>query len=158
MPAKTSGRIQAASSWALDDVCLEELIGFALRRAHFGAENHYARLRGAHGLTPRQISVLLSLAQSGPTTIAELSERIFVDRNTLGEMITRMAKKGLVQKRVPRENRRTVQILIAARGSEALMTAGPLIVESQMEVLSAIPADDRKVLMRCLAIIANRFS
>jgi DNA-binding MarR family transcriptional regulator len=140
------------------EVRLESLIGFALRRAHFAAENHYHKLADERRLTPRQVGVLVSLVQSGPTTIAELSERIYVDRNTVGEMITRMAKAGLIQKRTPPENRRVVEILVTRKGIDELRHSLPAIVRSQAEVLEAVPARDRPVFLRCLTLIADRFS
>jgi len=139
-------------------VRIEELIGFALRRAHFAAENHYQRLLTSPGLTPRQVAVLVSLVQSGPTTIAELCARIYVDRNTVGEMISRMAKAKLVHKRVPPGNRRAVEIDITGEGFDELRHSLPVIVRSQSEVLEAIPQRDRAVFFRCLKVIADQFS
>jgi DNA-binding MarR family transcriptional regulator len=140
------------------EVRLEQLIGFVLRRAHFAAENHYQRVLDGPGLTPRQVAVLVSLVQSGPTTIAELSERIFVDRNTVGEMLSRMAKANLVRKSVPAEDRRAVKILITEKGIDELNHSLPAIARSQAEVMRAVPARDRAVLLRCLKLIAGRFS
>ena len=139
-------------------VRIEELVGFALRRAHFAAENHYQRLLSSPGLTPRQVAVLVSLVQSGPTTIAELSERIYVDRNTVGEMISRMAKAKLVHKRVPPGNRRSVEIDITDEGIDELKHSLPVIIRSQSEVLQAVPQRDRAVFFRCLQLIADQFS
>ena len=156
MPKKTRGNNNAPAT--ARQMRLERLIGFALRRAHFAAENHYQRLLNSPGLTPRQVAVLVSLVQSGPTTIAELSERIYVDRNTVGEMLSRMAKANLIQKRVPLENRRAVEILITQKGIDELRHSLPAITRSQAEVLQAVPARDRAVLLRCLKLIADRFA
>jgi DNA-binding MarR family transcriptional regulator len=104
------------------------------------------------------VAVLVSLVQSGPTTIAELSERIYVDRNTVGEMISRMAKAKLVHKRVPPGNRRSVEIDITDEGIDELKHSLPVIIRSQSEVLQAVPQRDRAVFFRCLQLIADQFS
>lgn len=135
-------------------IALESLIGFMLRRAHFAAENHYLRLAGDDPLTPRQFGVLLQLEAAGPLTIAELGKRMYVDRNTLAEMIHRMARRGLLRKRTPPDNRRSVEVSVAPAGRAALARALPVATRSQQEVLDRIPARQRAAFIRCLAAIA----
>jgi DNA-binding MarR family transcriptional regulator len=139
------------------EVRLEEFIGFVLRRAHFAAEAHYLHLAAESELTPRQFGVLLSLSQTGRSTIAELSERVHVDRNTIAEMVRRMVKRGLIGQRVPPHNRRVSEIWIAQDGLAALRKALPAAIQSQKEVLENIPPRHRGLFRKYLQLIADRY-
>lgn len=133
----------------------EDLIGFPLRLAHVAAEAHYQQLAGADAPTPRQFGMLLALHQLGRTTISDLSTRMIVDRNTVGEMLNRMVVRGLVHKEVPRHNRRVAEIWLTRSGEALLAKTLPAAIASQREVLTRVPTKHRAIFIKCLMQIAN---
>lgn len=66
---------------------LNEKPGFLFRRLDTRATLLYQKFTGQTDLTPRQFGVLLTLFQHGRMTQTDLSNRVYIDRSTLGEMI-----------------------------------------------------------------------
>ena len=69
----------------------EAAIGFLLRLLEARYDVLYQTLTRQNDITPRQFGVLMALYQGGPLTPSVLAERISCDRNTLSEMLKRMA-------------------------------------------------------------------
>ena len=110
-------------------------------------------------ITPRQFGVLMALSSWVRMTPSVLADRISCDRNTLSEMLKRMAGRRLVSKKSNPEDRRSIQIQITAKGEEALLAVIPAAAELQSLMLaplaqgrsgsfSEVPARDRKGLPR----------
>src|SRR3954470_503391 len=74
---------------------LEGGIGFLLRLLEARYDGLYQSLTRQSDITPRQFGVLMALYQQGPMTASVLADRISCDRNTLSEMLKRMAERRL---------------------------------------------------------------
>ena len=74
---------------------LEDKPGFLLRRLDARATLLYHKVTGQTDLTPRQFGVLLTLFQNEHITLTDLSQRIRIDKSTLGEMVQRMIERGM---------------------------------------------------------------
>ncbi|MEQ1711924.1 MAG: MarR family transcriptional regulator, partial [Hyphomicrobium sp.] len=54
---------------------------------------------GAADLTPRQYAVLITVAQNEGLSQTNLVDKTGIDRSTLADIVRRMLKKGLLQRR-----------------------------------------------------------
>ena len=57
-------------------------------------------------LTPRQLAVLVTVAQNEGLSQTGLVDRTGIDRSTLADIVRRMQRKGLLQRRRTKEDAR----------------------------------------------------
>jgi DNA-binding MarR family transcriptional regulator len=134
---------------------LEGGIGFLLRLLEARYVVLYQNVTRQSEITPRQFGVLIALYQHGPLTPSVLAERISCDRNTLSEMLKRMVARKLISKRNNAEDRRSIQVQIAAKGEAALLAVIPATAELQDVMLAPLRKEDRAHFLKCLLAIAR---
>ncbi len=86
----------------LDGFHLEDVGSHLLRRAHFLAEELFASEFADESLTPRQKAALVIVYQQPGLNQNALADRLFMDRNTVAEMVKRLVATGLLRRVVPR--------------------------------------------------------
>ncbi|MEI6207555.1 MAG: MarR family transcriptional regulator [Desulfuromonadales bacterium] len=97
---------------------IEKSIGFLLSK---GYQRAWALLREeieVHDLTPPQFGLLAFLWLQDGLTQVELSEKGQIDRTTIGGLIDRLEKSGLVERRPHPQDRRAYKIHLTERGKE----------------------------------------
>ena len=134
---------------------LTEKPGFLFRRLDTRANLLYQKHTGQSEITPRQFGVLLMLHQNGRMTQAELANAVFIDKSTLGEMLQRMVERGLVRRRVPKEDRRTAELWLSDAGRRVALSFVPHAEAAQQELLAPLPVEYRPLFLKCLKLIAD---
>jgi DNA-binding MarR family transcriptional regulator len=142
--------VELARNWQL-----EGGVGFLLRLLEARYDGLYQSLTRQTDITPRQFGVLMALYQEGPMTASVLADRISCDRNTLSEMLKRMAERRLLSKKGNPEDRRSIQVQITAKGEEALLAVIPAAAELQNLMLAPLRKEDRTHFLKCLLAIAK---
>jgi DNA-binding MarR family transcriptional regulator len=102
---------------------IENSLGFLLSK---GYQRAWALLReeiDQYELTPPQFGLLAFLWREDGQTQTELSENGQIDRTTIGGLIDRLEKIGLVERRPHPQDRRAYKIHLTSRGREL---EGPL--------------------------------
>jgi DNA-binding MarR family transcriptional regulator len=84
-----------------------------------------------------------------------LATHIRVDRSTLGEMINRMADRGLIRKELNDADRRSATVTLAKPGEQALLRLAAGAAQLQEELLAPLPAEDRAHFLRCIKLVAE---
>ena len=101
-------------------------------------------LRSAYGLTGAQLAMLRIVAESGSTTLAELRARLIMHPATLGQLIDRLAAKGLVRvARDERDGRR--RRVTPTEAGRALLGRAPLAGPVRLRAVQADPARLRRL-------------
>ena len=134
---------------------LESGIGFLLRLLEAKYDGLYQSMTRQTDITPRQFGVLMALLQQGPMTPSALADRISCDRNTLSEMLKRMTARRLISKKSHPGDRRSIQVQITAKGTNALMAVVPAAARLQDLMLAPLSPDDRAHFLRCMLAIAK---
>jgi len=134
---------------------LDHGIGFLVRLIETRATALYDRLTEQNEITPRQFGAMLTLYQRGTLTLTELATHIRVDRSTLGEMINRMAERGLIKKETNGSDRRSATITLDKIGQEALLRLVAGAAQLQEELLAPLPIKDRAQFLRCMKLVAE---
>jgi MarR family transcriptional regulator, temperature-dependent positive regulator of motility len=145
----------AAAAKTARDWQLEGGIGFLLRLLEARYDVLYQTLTRQNDITPRQFGVLMALYQGGPLTPSVLAERISCDRNTLSEMLKRMAERKLISKKNNAEDRRSIQVQITAKGEAALLAVVPAAAELQNLMMAPLRKEDRAHFLKCMLAIAK---
>jgi MarR family transcriptional regulator, temperature-dependent positive regulator of motility len=147
---KSASAADIARHWQL-----EGGIGFLLRLLEARYDVLYQNVTRQSEITPRQFGVLIALYQQGPLTPSVLAERISCDRNTLSEMLKRMAARKLISKKNNADDRRSIQVQITAKGETALLDVIPATAELQNLMLAPLRKEDRSHFLKCLLAMAK---
>lgn len=108
---------------------------------------------GQGDLTPRQYAVLLTVSTNEGLSQTHLVERTGIDRSTLADIVRRMLKKGLLQRRRTKEDARAYAVKLTDEGWRVLKSAEPLARKVDEQILSALPASQREKLLSDLYAI-----
>jgi DNA-binding MarR family transcriptional regulator len=107
------------------------------------------------GLTPRQLAVLITVSQNEGLSQTGLVERTGIDRSTLADIVRRMQRKGLLQRRRTKEDARAYAVKITDEGRRVLRTAEPLAKKVDDKVLDALPGKQREQFIDDLQAIVD---
>ncbi|MFA5957410.1 MarR family winged helix-turn-helix transcriptional regulator [Hyphomicrobium sp.] len=98
---------------------------------------------GNDELTPRQYAILLTVAQNEGLSQTQLVDLTGIDRSTLADVVRRMLKKGLLQRRRTRDDARAYAVKLTDEGSRVLKTHDPMARRVDERILSSLPAQQR---------------
>lgn len=114
-----------------------------LHRAGQCAGDIFQGRLGATDLTPRQFAVLVTVAQNEGLSQTHLVDKTGIDRSTLADIVRRMLKKNLLQRRRTREDARAYAVKLTEEGWRTLRTVEPAAIEVDHIILSALEQSDR---------------
>ena len=126
-----------------------------LHRAGQCAADAFAAELGEGDLTARQFAVLVTVSQNEGLSQTGLVERTGIDRSTLADIVRRMLKKGLLQRRRTREDARAYAVKLTDEGLRILRAAEPLTRRVDERILLALPGPQRERFMQDLNAIVH---
>ncbi len=106
-------------------------------------------------LTPRQYAVLITVANNEGLSQTGLVERTGIDRSTLADIVRRMLKKGLLQRRRTKEDARAYAVKLTEEGRRVLKTVEPLSRRVDDKILDSLPPKQRDQFLEDLAVIVD---
>ncbi len=106
-------------------------------------------------LTPRQYAVLVAVAENEGLSQTDLVDVTGIDRSTLADIIRRMLKKGLVQRRRTKEDARAYAVKLTEEGRRILQAAEPMAKKVDERILQALPAAERDRFLSDLNMIVE---
>lgn len=126
-----------------------------LHRAGQCAAEVFQTELGSGDITPRQFAVLVTVSQNEGLSQTHLVDRTGIDRSTLADIVRRMLKKGLLQRRRTREDARAYAVKLTEEGWRVLKSVEPLSRRVDERILASLPAGQRDRLLSDLnAIVA----
>lgn len=114
----------------------------------------YAR----HGLGEGDFDVLATLRRQGhpfALTPSELVERTMVTSGAVSKRVDRLAERGLVVRRPRQSDRRSVVVVLTARGRRVIDGAMEEHVANEARLLAGLSPDERAALGTLLASLAT---
>jgi DNA-binding MarR family transcriptional regulator len=108
---------------------------------------------GGDDLTPRQYAILSTVARNEGVSQTQLVELTGIDRSTLADVVRRMIKKGLLQRRRTRDDARAYAVKVTDEGSKVLKAREPLARKVDERILSGLPAQQRDRFIQDLGAI-----
>lgn len=110
---------------------------------------------GVDELTPRQYAILLTVAQHEGLSQTSLVEKTGIDRSTLADIIRRLLKKGLIQRRRTKEDARAYAVRLTESGTRILKQVEPLARRVDDRILAALPGQQRERFVQDLNTIVR---
>lgn len=129
-----------------------------LKRSAQFAANLFAEHNGYGGLTHRQFTVLLAVAQNEGASQTQLVRATGIDRSTLADLVARLLKHGYLQRKRTREDGRTNTIKLSAAGRRALQAAQPGAAAVDMELINAVPESLQREFLDALHAISESYA
>jgi DNA-binding MarR family transcriptional regulator len=126
-----------------------------LHRAGQCAEELFTSETGKTDLTPRQFAILASVAQQPDISQTGLVEQTGVDRSTLADIVRRLVKKGLLQRKRTRRDARMYAVRLTPKGQGALTAAKPAATRVDQRLLTPLRVDERGHFLHALAEIVR---
>jgi DNA-binding MarR family transcriptional regulator len=134
---------------------IEKSVGFLLAKAYQRACALFNEEFAGYDLTPQQFGLLAFLWIEDGLSQTVLSGRSQIDRTTMGGIIDRLEKEGLVERRPHPDDRRAYQVFLTKKGKslerELCAVAGRVI----SKVTSPLSEDEHQTLIQLLEKIRH---
>lgn len=136
---------------------LKECINYLLTNAQNTVHLHFKSKLQPFDITPAQYMVLYFLSGQGSLSPSKLAELCRLDTSTMTGILTRMEKKGLIERQHCTSDRRSVDICITQEGIRLMPSILPVIDRCNEEALSCLSPEEQRVLKEyLLRILAAR--
>lgn len=152
-PADAREQVAPAVRRILDEFRLEDVGSHLMRRAHFMAEELFAQEFADESLTPRQKAALIIVYQQPGLNQNALADRLFMDRNTVAEMVKRLAASGLLKRVSAKDDQRAYELFLSGAGAALLNRVMPRDVLVEQRVLERLPEEYRPLFIKCLHML-----
>ena len=106
-------------------------------------------------LTPVQFTVLDAIQRLNKPSGSDIIRSTRIDRSTLSDVLIRMAKRGLISKRLRKGDLRSHVLTLTAAGFEALKQSQPAVGSAVKRLVSTLSPAERKAFLDGIQRIAN---
>jgi DNA-binding MarR family transcriptional regulator len=101
-------------------------------------------------LTPRQFAVLVAVAARESATQTTITDDTGIDRSTMVDVVRRLMKRGLLQRRRSRSDARAYIVRLTDEGRRVVQAAGPEAVQVDKAIMTALAPEERDVFVEAL--------
>ncbi|MDR1797574.1 MAG: MarR family transcriptional regulator [Clostridiales Family XIII bacterium] len=108
-----------------------------------------------YDITPGQYGVLNYLWENGDATPKDLAAALALENSTVSGVLDRMQKKGLIDRRIDEEDRRSVRIALTPKGAALKKDVLQAIEEMNEAVLGAFDKKTAQTLLAALRVIGK---
>ena len=129
--------------------------GHLLRRCQQIAVAIFLQECEALDLTPLQYVVLGALESGGEMDQNRLGGLTALDRTTVGTVLSKLAGRGLVERRRSDTDKRFNAITLTDDGRALLARAVPAVADAQARILAPLAPDDRDRFLHYLQQVAD---
>ncbi|MDQ8698981.1 MarR family transcriptional regulator [Hyphomicrobium sp. LHD-15] len=98
----------------------------------------YQAEMASHDLTARQYAVLFALAHSEGLSQSKLVDATGIDRSTMADIVRRMLKKGIIQRKRDKEDARAYDVKITEEGVRLFKAVTPIVNRIEEKLLSSL--------------------
>jgi DNA-binding MarR family transcriptional regulator len=124
--------------------------GHLIRRAQQIAVALFMEECGESGITPVQYACLKALKENPGVDATRLSALIAFDRSTIGNVLERLERKGLIQRFASSEDKRIKLLRLDPSGGALLRKLEAAVNRSQRRILAPLTAAQQRTLIKLL--------
>jgi DNA-binding MarR family transcriptional regulator len=123
---------------------LSDKPGFLIRRAHQVTASIFEASAGRFEVTPAQHVIMTAVHKHPAIDQATLAARVALDKVTVGQVVTRLARRGLLARADSPTDGRSWLLSLTPTGTRLLRAMQPAIRRSQQELLSPLSPAQRR--------------
>ena len=128
-----------------------------LRHAWYGLNQAFRRRIAHTGVTPDQFTALRTILEGDRKGMlqSEMTRLMASDPNTVGSLIDRMEKAGLIERRPHETDRRAYRIRLKPAGQKKYEEVRAMALDLPRDILRALPEKRREAFLTELALVAD---
>ncbi len=146
---------QSNSRSKAETVILEEQPGYYIRRLQQIAVAIFLEETEAHGVTPVQYAALHAAQRQSGLDQRTLAATIGFDTSTIGGVIDRLEKRGLIERLASPTDRRVRLLQVTPAGATLIDELVPDMLKAQQRILAPLPAADRPRFLAMLKTVVD---
>ncbi len=132
---------------------LERSILHLLRRVDQCAAQLYTTESSDRDLTLRQLAILTAISQQEDLSQTDLVSITGIDRSTVAGIVSRLIRKGLLERRRSPSDGRAYCVRLSKRGAKAVAGADRLYTKIEKKLLAGVPASEANQFVSTLKTI-----
>jgi MarR family transcriptional regulator, lower aerobic nicotinate degradation pathway regulator len=130
------------------------LPGHLIRRVHQASTAYFAEECGVD-LTAVQYAALVAIGSHPGIDATRLSQVIYFDRSTIGDVLDRIESKGWIVRQSTDHDKRIKLLTLSPAGQEVLRQVAPAIRRVQERLLAPLTPGEAKTIIRLLTKMAD---
>lgn len=134
---------------------LQQMPGHLIRRAQQVSTAIFSEEMTAFDLTSVQLVALAAIVDQPGLVATRLAERIDFDKATIGAVVERLVRKGLVVRSASEADRRVKQLTATKSGEELLAAAMPSVERVQARMLAPLSDGEQEQLLALLGRVVE---
>jgi DNA-binding MarR family transcriptional regulator len=146
-------RISQQGPFVKSEGHLERSVTHLLHRASQCATETFSSEARTGTITARQLAVLTAIADNEGLSQTDLVERTGIDRSTMADLVARLLKRGLVNRRRTKEDARTYAVRLSPTGTRLLRQVQPAAAAADQRLLASLPPGKRQDFIDALVLI-----
>jgi MarR family transcriptional regulator, lower aerobic nicotinate degradation pathway regulator len=157
----TTKKTISSTSTPQADSFLAEQPGHYMRRLQQIAVGVFLDENRKFDITPVQFASLMTIAERPGVDQKTLAAAIGFDAATIGGVVDRLERRGLLLRRAGEQDRRVRQLLLTRAGATLVARMQPSVREVQRRLLAPLKAYERREFSRMLRVLVeanNEFS
>lgn len=131
------------------------LIHFLLMKTHLMLHHRVDTRIGPLGLTPGQPKILDYLQHHGEADQSTIAAACRINKVTLGSLIERMERQGLVKRERHENNRRSWFVTLTPEGEDKAAKLAPIFHEVDAPIEQALTAKEQEQLIMLLRKVSD---
>ncbi|MBP1848424.1 DNA-binding MarR family transcriptional regulator [Rhizobium petrolearium] len=106
-------------------------------------------------LTPVQYAALVSIDAVPGTDATRISNMIAFDRSTIGNVLDRLEKRGLIERRPSQTDRRQRLVFLTDQGSRLLADCKEAVDRVQNRIVGVLSRSEREIFLKLMTRIVH---
>ncbi|MGQ7818860.1 MarR family transcriptional regulator [Pseudomonas sp. A46] len=132
------------------DTSLDDLIGYAMRRAQLKVFQHLVNKLAVHDLRPAQFSAMAIIDQNPGLMQADLARALAIEPPQLVPLLNKLEARALAVRVRCKPDKRSYGIFLSKTGEQLLKDLKQVAAESDIESTSALDDAERETLLHLL--------
>ncbi|AMN80552.1 MarR family winged helix-turn-helix transcriptional regulator [Pseudomonas azotoformans] len=132
------------------EIILEELVGYALRRAQIQVFQHLVEQLNQFDLRPAQFSALAIIEQNPGTTQIELARSLAIDPPQVVPLVNKLEALALAVRIRSKKDKRSYGLYLSNEGEALLKQLKGVAEKSDMDATANLTSEERTQLLHLL--------
>ncbi|NMD48508.1 MarR family transcriptional regulator [Streptococcus ursoris] len=129
---------------------LEQSWGYALSKVAQEMDRRFSTHLSSYDIDSRDYGILLTLTNHDSMTQIKISELMFIDRTTVGQLIDSLESKGFVKRQQNPKDRRQNLIAVTRKGQNLVLNSWEEMQQIEQDVIANL-SDWQKDLLDSIA-------